>query len=61
MLTCGAFVPTVIDFLLIAFVIFMIIKACNRMQRPADTTPTAPTWDVLLLRGIRDQLATRPG
>lgn len=59
-LTYGAFIQTVIDFLLIALVIFMIIKAYNRMHRPADAAPAAPTEDVLLLREIRDALASPP-
>lgn len=58
-LTYGAFIQTVIDFLLIALVIFMIIKAYNRIKAP-DAAPAMPTEEVLLLREIRDQLKARP-
>lgn len=53
----GMFIQTLIDFLLIALVIFMILKAYNRMKGPpADEAPAAPPEDVLLLREIRDSL-----
>jgi large conductance mechanosensitive channel len=40
----GAFVQTVIDFLVIAFVIFLIIKAANNMKKaPAPAAPAEPT------------------
>lgn len=58
-LTYGAFLQTVIDFLLIAFVIFMIIKAYNRMQKKEEEAPSPPAEDILLLREIRDQLKAR--
>ena len=50
----GAFIQTVIDFILIAFVIFLFIKAYNRMRKPAEEA--APAEEVLLLREIRDEL-----
>jgi large conductance mechanosensitive channel len=52
----GQFIQTIIDFLLIAFVIFLALKAYNRMRRPAVVVPAAPAEDVLLLREIRDAL-----
>jgi large conductance mechanosensitive channel len=51
----GMFIQTLIDFLIIAFVIFLVIKAYNRMRKPADVA-VAPPEDVLLLREIRDSL-----
>ncbi|GAB3381498.1 large-conductance mechanosensitive channel protein MscL [Lysobacter fragariae] len=50
----GAFFQTVIDFLLIALVIFVFLKAYNRMRATAPAA--APPEDVLLLREIRDSL-----
>ena len=50
----GAFIQTVIDFLLIALVIFLVLKAYNRVRKPVDV-PATPE-DVLLLREIRDSL-----
>ena len=52
----GAFIQTVIDFLLIALVIFLVLKAYNRVRKPADDAPAATPEDVLLLREIRDSL-----
>ncbi|MGY1424052.1 large conductance mechanosensitive channel protein MscL [Lysobacter sp. A289] len=59
-ITYGAFIQTIIDFLLIAFVIFMIIKAYNRMIAKEAAAPAAPAEEVLLLREIRDSLK-QPG
>ena len=52
----GMFIQTLIDFLIIAFVIFMVIKAYNRMRKPPTEVVVAPPEDVLLLREIRDSL-----
>lgn len=55
----GQFLQTAIDFLLIAFVIFLFLKAYNRLHRRAEATPPAPPEEVVLLREIRDALRTR--
>lgn len=52
----GTLIQSAIDFLLIAFVIFLFLKAYNRMRKPADAAPAVPPEDVLLLREIRDSL-----
>ena len=53
-------VPSVaINFVILAFVIFMMIKQINRMKREepaAAPAPAAPAEDVVLLREIRDAL-----
>ncbi|MDQ3288388.1 MAG: large conductance mechanosensitive channel protein MscL [Pseudomonadota bacterium] len=59
-LTYGAFVQTIIDFLLIAFVIFLIVRAYNRIRKPEEATADAVAEEVLLLREIRDRLKPRP-
>jgi large conductance mechanosensitive channel len=51
----GAFIQTLIDFLIIALVIFLVLKAYNRMRKP-EAAVVAPSEDVLLLREIRDSL-----
>lgn len=53
----GAFLQSVIDFLLIALAIFMVLKAYNRMRKPVEVVAAAPAEDVLLLREIRDRLS----
>ena len=52
----GMLIQTAIDFVLIALVIFLFLKAYNRMQKKAEAAPAAPTEEVLLLREIRDSL-----
>ncbi|QQQ00292.1 large-conductance mechanosensitive channel protein MscL [Lysobacter enzymogenes] len=52
----GAFLQTAIDFILIAFVIFIVLKAYNKVRKPAEAAPAATPEDVLLLREIRDSL-----
>jgi large conductance mechanosensitive channel len=52
----GMLIQTLIDFLIIAFVIFLALKAYNRVRRPAADAPPAPPEEVLLLRDIRDSL-----
>ena len=56
LLNYGSFIQTLIDFLLIAFVIFLFLKAYNRLQKPKEEAPAAVPEDVLLLREIRDSL-----
>ena len=38
----GVFIQTIVDFLLVAFVVFLIVKAANKMKKPAPA-PAAPT------------------
>ncbi len=59
----GRFIQTVIDFVIIAFVIFLIIRSYNRMTtKPVPKAPAPPPGpsekDILIQ--IRDQLANRP-
>lgn len=52
----GDFLNTVVQFVIVAFAIFMVVKAINRVSRRAPQAPAAPTEEVLLLREIRDSL-----
>jgi large conductance mechanosensitive channel len=55
----GEFITILIDFILVAVVMFMVIKAINKMkkkQAEIPTTPPEPTEDQVLLREIRDLL-----
>jgi large conductance mechanosensitive channel len=54
----GAFINTVIQFVIIAFVVFLLVKAINRLSRK-DETPAAPPAEVALLTEIRDLLRSR--
>ena len=58
----GNFINVTIDFIIVAFCIFMIIKAMNAMKKqpaPAPVTPPEPTKEERLLTEIRDLLKTR--
>ena len=55
-LAYGNFITIVINFLLLAFVIFMMIKQVNRLRKPGEAAPEAPAEDIVLLREIRDSL-----
>jgi large conductance mechanosensitive channel len=52
----GAFVQATINFLIVAFVLFMVVKAMNAMMKKEEAAPAPPTEEVMLLRQIRDSL-----
>ena len=59
-LAYGSFLTIAINFVILALIIFMMVKQVNRMKREAPAAPPAPpappAEDVLLLREIRDSL-----
>lgn len=55
----GMFIQTVLDFLIIAFAIFMVVKAMNNMKKKEEAAPAAPpkpSAEEVLLTEIRDAL-----
>jgi large conductance mechanosensitive channel len=55
----GKFIQTIIDFVIVAFVIFLGVKGINKLKREeavAPSAPPVPTADQVLLTEIRDQL-----
>jgi large conductance mechanosensitive channel len=52
----GEFLNAVVQFVIVAFAIFLVVKAINRMNRKPPEAPAAPAEEVLLLREIRDSL-----
>ena len=56
LLKYGMFIQTLVDFVIIAFVIFLAVKAINRMKRKEEAAPAAPSAEVVLLTEIRDAL-----
>ena len=55
----GIFINTVLDFVIVAFAIFMVIRAMNKMQKQEEEKPAEPpkpSEEVLLLQEIRDAL-----
>jgi large conductance mechanosensitive channel len=58
----GSFLNTIIDFVIVAFAVFMMIKGMNRMKRKqeaAPAAPAAPTKEETLLTEIRDILKNK--
>lgn len=55
----GAFITTIIDFLIVAFVMFLVVKGINKAKKKeveTTTEPPAPPADIKLLEEIRDLL-----
>lgn len=58
----GAFIQTLIDFIIIAFAIFMVIKGINNLKKKeeeAPKAPAAPSTEEVLLTEIRDLLKSK--
>jgi large conductance mechanosensitive channel len=53
----GNFIAALISFLIVAFVMFMIIKGMNKMKKKEEAAPSAPPANEVLLAEIRDLLA----
>lgn len=56
----GQFITQAVDFLIIAFIVFLIVRWVNRMMPKPDRHAAAEPVDVTLLREIRDTLQRRP-
>jgi large conductance mechanosensitive channel len=52
----GDFISAIINFIIVAFVMFLIIKGINSMKKKEEAAPSAPPEDITLLREIRDAL-----
>jgi large conductance mechanosensitive channel len=56
-LAYGSFITVAINFIILAFIIFLMVKQMNRLKKEAPPAPpAAPPEDVVLLREIRDSL-----
>jgi large conductance mechanosensitive channel len=63
MLGYGQFITVLVNFLILAFIIFQLVKAAGRMMRRQAEAPAAapgPSEEAMLLREIRDALRERP-
>ncbi|MEI7430253.1 MAG: large conductance mechanosensitive channel protein MscL [Betaproteobacteria bacterium] len=52
----GSFITILVNFMILAFIIFMMVKQMNRIKRTEPKAPPPTPEDVLLLREIRDSL-----
>ena len=55
-LAYGEFINALVQFVIVAFAIFLVVKAINRLHKKPEEAPAATPEDVLLLREIRDSL-----
>ena len=61
-LAYGNFITVAVNFVILAFIIFLMVKQINRLKReapPAEKAPPAPPEEVVLLREIRDSLRAK--
>ena len=56
MLGWGAFLTALVNFLILAFVIFLLVRQAGKIMKKPDEAPAGPGEEVLLLREIRDSL-----
>ena len=60
-LNYGLFINTILNFLIVAFVLFLLLRQINRLKAPQkDSAPAQTPEDIQLLREIRDSLKGRP-
>ena len=59
-LAWGNFITILLNFVILAFVIFWMVKAVNRVKGRLDSVAAPPPEDVVLLREIRDELKRSP-
>jgi large conductance mechanosensitive channel len=52
----GNFLTIALNFIILAFIIFIMVKQINRLKKEASSAPAAPPEDIVLLREIRDSL-----
>ena len=55
----GSFIQALVDFLIIALVIFLLVRTLNKLRRERPVPPSAPPEDIILLRDIREALTRR--
>lgn len=55
-LNYGVFINTIVNLLIVGFVLFMLVRAVNAARKPAPAPPAPTPEDVVLLREIRDAL-----
>jgi large conductance mechanosensitive channel len=56
----GQFLTALVNFLILAFIIYRLVKAASRLQRAPEAAPAGPSDELVVLREIRDELKVRP-
>jgi large conductance mechanosensitive channel len=52
----GVFLSAILNFLIVAFILFLVVKGINRFKKKEETAAPATPEDIILLREIRDEL-----
>jgi large conductance mechanosensitive channel len=60
MIGYGQFVTALVNFLILAFIIYQLVRVASRLRAKADEAPAGPSEELLVLREIRDTLKQRP-
>ncbi len=60
MIGYGQFATAVVGFLILAFVIYQLVRVTNRVKLTSEAQPAGPSEELLVLREIRDSLKARP-
>jgi large conductance mechanosensitive channel len=55
----GKFLAAIIKFIIVAFILFLIVKGMNRFKKKEEAAPAATPEDIILLREIRDSLKNK--
>ena len=55
----GRFITALVNFLILAFVVYQLVKAAARLRKPAEAEPPLPSDELVVLREIRDELRRR--
>jgi large conductance mechanosensitive channel len=58
-LNYGIFINAIINFTIVAFALFLVVRQINRLKTPPPAAPAAPPEDIVLLREIRDALKAK--
>jgi large conductance mechanosensitive channel len=56
----GQFITALVNFLILAFIIYQLVRVATRLRARADAEPAGPSEEVEVLREIRDELKRRP-
>ena len=59
MLGYGQFLTALVNFLILAFIIYQLVKVATRMKKAEEPVPAGPNEELLVLREIRDALKSR--
>ncbi len=57
----GLFITALINFVIVAFALFLVVKAVNRFRKKEEAAPVVPTNEEVLLTEIRDLLKAKNG